>query len=78
MTTDADKKYFVSQTFYSRNSGNLKNSFMGQEIIPLEIFHPNISVRIPGRGKMSFSQVRPLLALLLNFGHFGHFEPVST
>ena len=42
-----------------------KNTFTGQDITPLYICHPNITVHL-------------FLALLLNLVHFGHFAPVST
>ena len=57
---------------------NMENPFMGREITPLDICHPNFSVRSPVTVDILFSQVRPFLDLLLNLGHFGKLEPAST
>ena len=51
---------------------------MGREITPLDICHQNIIVRITAIVGIVFSQVRPLLALLLKLVHFGNFAPDST
>ena len=51
---------------------------MGQEITLFGICHPNLSVISLVRGGLLFSQVRPILALLLNLGHFWPFVLDST
>ena len=56
---------------------NLENPFRGLKITPLDIYHPNLSLKIPVTVEILFSQVRPFLALLLNLGHFCHFAPAS-
>ena len=40
----------------------LENPFTGQDINPLDICHPNISVRNPVTVEIIFSQVHPVLA----------------
>ena len=54
------------------------NPFVGQEITPLDIYHPDISFRSPVTVEIFLYQMRPFLALLLNLGHFGHFVSAST
>ena len=59
-------------------SDSLDNPFTNQEITPLDIYHPNLSVRSSVTVEILSSQVRSFFALLLNLGHFGHFGPASA
>ena len=43
-----------------------KKSLMGQDITPLYICHQNISFRSSVREELLFSQVQPVLSLILN------------